>query len=865
MSDYKLPELPSDEDLGIDEKDLEQYAEKSERELSPSELLAFLDDEPGTRDPGKAKAQRDEPARAQPKTSEPPRSRWKGPATLLVLAASTLAFSTLTGLPDPVPVNAPATEFSSGRAMAHVLDIARRPHPTGSPEHAAVLAYLLDRLGGMGLEAEVQNATVVRGTGTSVRAVTVRNVVARMPGTDPTGTLLVTAHYDGRVLSRAAGDDASGVATILEAVRALRERGAVQNDLIVLFTDAEELGLMGARAFMEQHPLASDVDFVVSMEMRGTSGPVHMFETGAENGWAVRAFQRAAPSPLANSVSREIYRRMPNDTDFTVFREAGVQGLNFAAIGGGAAYHQPFDAPERLSESTLQHEGGQLLGLLLHLGQEDLAAVDAPDVVYFTLPFVGLVAYPSVWVLPVSLLVLLAYAGALVLARRTGVRPGGVGVGAGVSLLAMALAYGAGLWLVGWVPRFHAEAGSLEGAWLYREGWYVLALVAATFTVVVGLHGLSRRWLSARELVLGAAAVPVLGATIASIVAPMGAMNLHWPALACVVGALAVSSRARGAAAWAGWAVALVLAAIALGFLVQIVEGVWMAMTLSAAPILAVLLVVTLYLMLPALDAVREPNAWWGPFLGLLATVGFFSLGMLSARPSPERPLFSTLIYTYDHDTDEAVWVTDPVQQAADTAARAWAEAATGVEFAQRQPMSDFIRDTAPVAVARAEAADVPLPEIVTLSDTATEASRRLRIGLRSGVGAELVQLRFPEGGGTRAVSINGVRLDPAGPPVLEHWGQPDSMIVVELETTPGAEPGFHVVEHLLRPEVLVGPSAFARPPELVPHASRQSDRAILRSAWGSLSFAAAGGVPGAAGAVAPAADSAAASGTSSR
>ena len=183
------------------------------------------------------------------------------------------------------------------------------------------------------------------GRETRVRAATVRNIVARIPGTACTGAVLIDAHYDGAGIAHAAADDGAGVVAVLEAVRALQAGPPLKNDVILLITDGEELGLMGARAFADQHPWMADVTVVLNLEMRGGGGPSIMFQTGADNGWVVRAMQDPVIRAFANSLSYEVYKRLPNDTDFSVFRKAGKQGLDFAGIARAAVYHQAFDTP----------------------------------------------------------------------------------------------------------------------------------------------------------------------------------------------------------------------------------------------------------------------------------------------------------------------------------------------------------------------------------------------------------------------------------------------------------------------------------------------------------------------------------------
>ena len=272
---------------------------------------------------------------------EGPRSKWRGLATAAILLAACIFASSRTGQPRPVPANAGEAEFSSARAMGTLVEIARAPHPTGSPEHARVRAYLIDRLTALGLAPEIQTTTSVIQRGSYVQSATVRNVVARIAGAASTGAVLVTAHYDSRELALGAADDGSGVVSILEALRAMQASEPLQNDLIVLFTDAEELGLLGARAFVNEHPWMADVRLALSLEMRGGGGPSIMFETGQENGWIVRAYRAADPTAYGNSMSYEVYQRLPRDTDYTPFKEAGIQGLNFAGIDNAAAHCGP--------------------------------------------------------------------------------------------------------------------------------------------------------------------------------------------------------------------------------------------------------------------------------------------------------------------------------------------------------------------------------------------------------------------------------------------------------------------------------------------------------------------------------------------
>ena len=853
MANYKLPELPSDDELGITKEDRELADEGPyEGELTGEELLALLEDTPGgakggakdskakKKDKKKKEKGAKEPAAPEsaPAVAEGPRSRWRGVLTAVALLAMAVVGSSRMAVPRPVPANAADTAFSSARAMSMLVEVARRPHPTGSPEHARVREYVVDRLRSLGLEPEVHTTTSVIQRGAAARVATVRNVMARVPGTRSSGAILITAHYDSRELSPGAGDDGSGVVAILEAVRALRAGAPVRNDVIVLITDAEELGLLGARAFVDEHPWLADVSVVLSFEMRGAGGPSIMFETNDQNGWIVRALAEFDPRPFANSMAYEVYQRLPNDTDFTPFKEAGKQGLNFAAIGRGHVYHQATDTPENLSEGTLQHHGLRALAALRYLGEADLAVVDAPNLVYFSVPLLGLVVYDPTWVQPITGGLVAAFALLLLFALRRGARVAGVVVGVGVAILGGALAYGIGVGLLRWTSVRHPEAGSLNGSFYHSEGWYVLGLAAAVLVVVTTLHGASRRWLRPHELTAGALLPPLALAAWLGFAAPLGAMNVQWPVAAALLSGLAVvllGSRGRGPL---GWIATLLFALPVLVLLVPVIELLWITLSVQQAPLLGVLMAMAAYLSLPALESLRHPNAWWAPLAGLVVAGGALGLGTLAARPSASRPAPSTLIYAYEHGTAAAVWVADrAADPAVDSVALVWASGGTGSSFGATRDLIDFGLEGGERPVGDAPVFAPPPPYVALLSDTTEGMTRRMAVGVRSNVGAELMRFQLDTLGGTRVIAVNGRALTgPGSLAWVEHWGQPDSLVLLDL-ALPASEPlELHIVEHLLRPQEIPGlDGVFRRPPELAPDVSAASDRAIFRSSLPAL------------------------------
>ena len=247
---------------------------------------------------------------------------------LCVLAVHALA-------PSPVVAGDAAT-----RTAAVVRELAQSPRVPGSAAHDAARAAIVRHLAGIGIGADIQealstNEALARRWSAPTPVARVRNVVARLRGAQPAGALLLMAHYDSVVGSPGAADDASGVAAVLEAARVLAADPALPRDVILLFTDAEEAGLLGARAFVAQHPWARDVGAVINVEARGRGGPALVFEATPQGAAILQQAAQVWPDglrrPLVGSLFFDVYALLANDTDLTPWRERGVRSVSFAS------------------------------------------------------------------------------------------------------------------------------------------------------------------------------------------------------------------------------------------------------------------------------------------------------------------------------------------------------------------------------------------------------------------------------------------------------------------------------------------------------------------------------------------------------
>ena len=307
--------------------------------------------------------------------------------------------------------DAPAREFSAARADAVLKRLLgpERPHPAGTAENAAVQARLLAELQRLAVKADTLHtmSCYAEARLNAVTCATITDVIGEVaPGTGP--AVILMAHIDSVAAGPGAGDDGSGVATILETIRALKARGVTgRHPILALFTDGEENAMLGASAFLADPKWRARVGVVVNLEARGNQGRSFLFQTSSGDGALVDLYARSVPHLATSSLYAEIYKILPNDTDLTPFLQAGVTGFNFAFVGDVAQYHTPRDRRENLDLSALQQHGESALGLATALAQGDFQHLKRSDAIYFDVLGLWLPRLPKSWALPLSLLTFL--------------------------------------------------------------------------------------------------------------------------------------------------------------------------------------------------------------------------------------------------------------------------------------------------------------------------------------------------------------------------------------------------------------------------------------------------------------------------
>jgi hypothetical protein len=627
------------------------------------------------------------------------------------------------------------------------------PHPIGSAANNVVRGKILQFLSQSGYQPEVQPGFACDEYGTCGA---VKNVVARLDGAEAGQAVLLAAHYDSVPAGPGASDDGVGTAAVLEIARALKSLPKPHHSIIFLIDEGEEAGLLGARVFIDRHPWAKEVRAAVNVDSRGTSGPSLMFETGSANEWVIRLFAKSVRRPATSSVFYTVYKMLPNDTDFTVFKAAGAQGANFGFIGDAAHYHTPLDNLANASPASIQHCGDNSLAMALALANTDLTNLPQREASFFDILGLWTLWWPISWTLQIAIAAALVLLGEIVwlfMKRGLVLREYLWGLLAWPVVIAAAAALGFALQMI-----VH-KAGATPVDWVA----YPLPIQAALWA-------------------LGLASVSSLGLVFGKQAGAAGSWAGVWTWWGLL--SIAIASQTPGM-------VYIILVPMCIAAL----AGIELAVTrgpIEKFPLLAVLLplaaagivgfepLLMLYsgLGTPVLAAIALFAALFftplAPLCGELQKVrGFTLIGLPSVAAatailaaivavlvpaySAKAPEQVNMQYWQDGDSGKSEWVVQPGSGRLQEPIRV----ATNFHRVDKGPFpwsrkAVFIADAPSLP-------DLAAPTFTVLEATVTGERRAYRTLLRSERGAPDAAVFFPPGSGVESVRMEGEPLQPQG------------------------------------------------------------------------------------------------------
>lgn len=598
---------------------------------------------------------------------------------LIAALAAALIWTMLTILPPAaLGPDAPAKRFSASRAFVDISALSRAPRPVGSAGNARSIAYLSARLRLLGAELSEQRIpldgktldALGKWSGRVENGLVARNLIGVIPGRDRTKpAVLLMAHHDSVWGSPGAADDAMGVAAAIEVARAIRTQGRPERDLILLFTDSEELGLNGADAFFGKrpHPLAARVGVIINMEARGAGGRANMFETGPGNGAMMRLYADTVERPATNSLSVLIYDLMPNYTDYTIAKRNGTPGFNLATLDRAFAYHSPLATPAVVDPDSVQDMGDQALALASALAFAPALPARSDNAAFSDLMGRMTIVYPA-W----AGWIVLLFAAGLIGAALWRTRPAARAIGDGTIVVAAVLLHGALLLTtlnalsgsgganyydrLAALPRLEAIAALGVAALLMllalfrRQEARLLAIAPAMALMWAGLLAggplaalvptallaMIAAWFlpaAQRDRGSGATLLLLAAALLVQPWQPTAGPLLQWPLL---LAGVAIAARAFLPAA-VGLAASAVCAAVGLGHLLAQAHFIFLGIGAEMPAVMILLLLAALPLLLPL-----WPDHFyrWMPGAALTAAL-VMTLWVRLDPIAPSTPLYS--------------------------------------------------------------------------------------------------------------------------------------------------------------------------------------------------------------------------------
>jgi hypothetical protein len=583
---------------------------------------------------------------------------------LVILCGAVCLTMSLISPPQPLPMDAPLTEFSAGRAMQDLAIIAREPHPMGEfPAHAVVRDYILHEIEKLGLNPQVQDTFGVRlvQPGFLIGGA-VENILVRLPGSDPTGAILVIAHYDSTPGAPGAGDNGTGVAALLELLRNLRASSPLRREVIFLFVDGEEPGLIGSYAFVAQHPWFEGIRLAINMDLVGKGFP-EIAQTSQGNGYLVQALARSAQKPTYISLPVRLFPA--GDQDLVPFREAGIPGVFFTTSTIAQETHTMLDRTENVDPGSLQHFGNHILALVRDLADQpgvemgNGSGIDLSEQLYF--PVLGkLVHYPIGWAWPLAAMAGSCFLGTIAYGFHRKELTW-KGLGSGLLTLLVSLALSLGLTYLLWLglqalhPEYQVSPfrPHLSDDNLYAIGFFVLVLAVAAISIA-----LVRKKVTALDLVAGGLLFWLAATVTVTILIPEMSYLVAWALLFGALALLLALFAQPRKYAWAVSGLGFLASAILATFLwIPIVNNAYQTVGLPMTWLIIGTAALWIAAILPALDWITNPSHWLLPAAALLVCLGLLITGHFLVGKHSPPPLVNSIGYWLDADKNQAYWI----------------------------------------------------------------------------------------------------------------------------------------------------------------------------------------------------------------
>jgi hypothetical protein len=582
--------------------------------------------------------------------------------------------------------------------------------------------------------------------------------------------------------------------------------------------------MVGADAFVREHPLMKNIGVVFNLEARGNKGTSLTFEVNNENGWIMKEYARAIPYPFAASLMYEAYKRMPNNTDFTIFRNAGIAGFNAAFVDGYVNYHSMTDTPGNLDLRSLQHHGSYILNFARHFGSLTIDKTNEPDLIFFNPIGSWLVVYPGWLQLPLVIVMVLLF----LLYLFLGIKQKESTVKGLIGGFFLYLAAFISICLLNWlalagIRSLYPHYSRYYSYNFYNIDFYLFMMIGFAAALFSLFYFLLFKKLKTGNLHGGAITFFIILAIFLYLATPTASYIMIYPLIfVLLAGVIARVFKLSETEKYGGYALLHLIAVLpAIALYAPQVKMFFTAFSLEMGVISAGLLLILLGIIIPQLKAAYHLNKYALPALALLLAAAAFIGGHLTSTPSPTRPLHTDLIYCLDTDGQKAMWISG-YKKPDDWNKWFFKKPRIGTitEIYPNDRGSYLINDAPKAAL---------LPPVLNLlEDRVDNNKRELHFNLSSAGQALFMTLLFPENAAVSYIEVDGKPMEAGVTPgvypakksggyTLTYYAVPPEGIDIRMRCKPGVRISLTVLEFKLGLPVITGCAYPPLPAHIIP------------------------------------------------
>ncbi len=552
--------------------------------------------------------------------------------------------------------NSPDGSIDMVRVQSHIDSMAQEVHFMGTAANRRVKAYIEREFSKLGIPTEDYIGYCQHHSWPGFYKVArTENIIATIKGQEKGKALYLCAHYDSVLEGPGAADDIHAVACMLEVARLLKDQ-SFKNDIVFLITDGEEMGLLGARAYTETQDL-NDIGLILNYEARGNAGPSISFEWSDKNSWLVHQVREAGSRPIASSLSYEIYKLLPNSTDYTAFKAKDIPGINHAFIEGFSYYHNPEDTPENINLASVYHTGDNMHRLAKHFADQDLTQVKNKDAAFFNI-LGGLVIYPASWHKLLFLVICCLYIINFIFAiRQNKFKLLSFLTCSTFLIITLLITGGLGWALSKILYSIYPQYEVFYSGQYYNHMWYLWSIIGIGLMCYNSIFNYLSKSTSDDNLRLGALLILTILSGLALLKIPTGSYILMIPTLTvalCVLAQYLLADRLQVSST----IINCLSGILPIILLLPLLKSFYLAFSIAGLFLPAIFFsVICIVLLIPFTDLIT--NNKWLKFFGLSVFIGSLVIAHIKSKPTEAHPIPSSAYFLSDIANKTNYWVSN--------------------------------------------------------------------------------------------------------------------------------------------------------------------------------------------------------------